>query len=155
MNGKLAGQPGTLYGVVAAALVMIVGGFGTWATALGGVIKVAGTEGDGWILIVLGVVALGLTIAHVAGTKARKWPMVTIAVLGVLGAAVAAIDLADINGMMDNPAASIVDAGWGIYACLGGAIVLALSAVATVVLRSRTAAPAAGGSTTPPFLERA
>jgi hypothetical protein len=57
-------KPSVLFWVAAsAAVAMVVGGLGPWATTLG--FSASGTEGDGWIAIVAGgLVAVGMVSAR-------------------------------------------------------------------------------------------
>jgi len=55
---RLAQQPSTFWFSILAAVLMVIGGFGTWATALG-IVSIPGTRGeDGWFVIGAAVVGL-------------------------------------------------------------------------------------------------
>jgi hypothetical protein len=141
-NAKWFGRPALLWLTLGAAALMVIGGFGPWATVLG-LASVAGTHGDGWFLVLGGLAAGGLVARQV--TAGGRWPMVVAVVIGVLGAIVAIADLSDINSVADgSPFGDIVDPGWGLYACLIGSVALAAFAVLTLLWQpyAPAAAPA-------------
>lgn len=143
-NAEWFGRPALFWVTVAGAALMVIGGFGPWATLLG-LASVSGTHGDGWFLIVGGVVAGGLLARQITG--GGRWPMIVVALLiGLAGAAIATSDLSDINSLAgDTLLGDAVDPGWGLYASLLGSLGLAVAAALTLAWQpySAPAAPAA------------
>ena len=66
------GKPKVFWAAGAVAVLMIIGGFGPWATVLGA-LSVSGTNGDGWFLIVGGLAAGALLLSH-ASSRALGRP---------------------------------------------------------------------------------
>jgi hypothetical protein len=143
MQGGIGSRPGIFWWTAVSAVLMVVGGFGPWASALG--VSISGTDGgDGWFLIIPGLLILGLLFAQTARASAR-WPMILVVLLGALGALVAAVDLNDINslGGQDAFLADAIDTGWALYLSLIASLSVILSAIATLVRRPYVAAAAA------------
>ena len=143
MQGGIGSRPAIFWITAVSAVLMIVGGFGPWATALG--VTLSGTDGnDGWFLIIPGLLALGLLFVQVARPSAR-WPMILVVLLGAIGALVAVVDLNDINnlGAQDALFDDVVDTGWGLYLSLIASVAVVLSAIATLVRRPYLAAATA------------
>lgn len=68
----------TLYWALASAALMIIAGFGPWATVL--VFSVSGTSGDGWfVVVVAALIAGGLLLWK--GAAVRRPPIVASASL--------------------------------------------------------------------------
>jgi hypothetical protein len=135
MQGGIGSRPAIFWMTAVSCVLMVVGGFGPWATALG--ISVSGTDGgDGWFLIVPGLLALGLLFIQVSVPGAR-WPMILVALLGALGALVAGIDLNDINslGSQDAFLDDAIDTGWALYLSLIASFALICCSVSTLVRR--------------------
>lgn len=84
------GEKAALVGGVLA----VVGAFMPWATALG--VSVSGTEGDGVITLVLGIVVVGAVLAQSGGTVARAG----VGLLGVLVALIALVVFGNMEGMV-------------------------------------------------------
>jgi hypothetical protein len=95
------------------AVALVLGSFMTWATA--GPFKVAGTDGDGWLTIVLGTAA-----AVLSWKKSYLWAALS-AGLGLLIVVWKFADLADIA---DDEFFS-VSPGGGLYICGMGALISA------------------------------
>jgi uncharacterized membrane protein YeaQ/YmgE (transglycosylase-associated protein family) len=128
-------RPGIFWWTAVSALLMIVGGFGPWASV--GAVTIKGTDGgDGWFLIVPGLLAGFLLFRQVTKPDAR-WPMILTAVLGAIGALVAVVDLSDINDLASETAffGDLVDTGWGLYLSLVASLSLIAAAIATLVRR--------------------
>jgi hypothetical protein len=114
--GSLRTAPTTYWVALAAAAAVVIGSFGTWATALGGLLSKSGTEGDGVLTLVLAVVALlGLWAFW---REPRRWAAVGVLVLGVLIFAIGIYDLVDIENTAD------VSAGWGLYLVVAASAIL-------------------------------
>lgn len=131
----LAGQPGVFWLAAVSALLLIVGGFGPWATALN-IVNVSGTHGDGWFAIGLGVFALVMLWLYAArGTRGPAWWAV---VAGVGGAILGFVDRANIadkgSGDLFGQHVALVKPAWGIYMVIVASIALAL--MSFVLVRS-------------------
>jgi hypothetical protein len=101
---------------IASGILMVVGGFGPWATVL--VFSVSGSRGDGWLVIVGGAVAAALFAWR--GVAAR-WPALVSAVLALVALIVAGSDLSDISSLAaktDGLLSGAVSPGWGLYVSL-------------------------------------
>jgi hypothetical protein len=120
---------------------MILGGFGPWAKAsvlLGETpvfsLTVNGTDGggDGWIVIAAAGVAIALLV--VIAVTWRRWLALVPLIAGVVGAAVAAYDISDINSVSAGNARATANASaqWGIYLSLIASIGLALASLAMI-----------------------
>ena len=126
--GRFSGQPPLFWVAVASCVLLIIGGFGPWASAFRGIASVNGTEGDGWFAIIGGALALGLLFLAAGRQKARH----TIGLLAIAAicALVFAVDYSDISDK-----GPIIDVEWGLWAVLIGAIGLAGSTVGLLVTR--------------------
>ena len=135
MQGGFGSRPGTFWWTAVSAVLMVVGGFGPWASALG--VTISGTDGgDGWFLIIPGLLALGLLFVQ-ASRAGSRWPMILTILLGALGALVAIVDLNDINNLGSESALldDVVDTGWALYLSLIASLSLILAAIATLIRR--------------------
>ena len=110
-------------------MVAVIGSFGPWAKVLG-VISVSGTDGDGWIVIVAVLLALGLLFLR-QQRSLGLWPIVVAAIAAVIAAATAIYDWSDLNSVAD--ASGLVDAGWGIYLAAIGSVSLVLACIGLAV----------------------
>jgi hypothetical protein len=117
---------------------MIIGGVGPWATVLD-IVTVNGTNGDGWLVIAAALIA-GIMLLVWNGRRRAVWPLVVAAVLGVLSALVAIVDLASIEDLVEDEfrGTEVVDAAWGIYLALIASLALTIAAAVTAVGRPRT-----------------
>ncbi|HEX5621640.1 MAG TPA: hypothetical protein VFX51_24660 [Solirubrobacteraceae bacterium] len=143
MQGGIGSRPAIFWMTAVSAVLMVVGGFGPWATALG--VTISGTDGgDGWFLIIPGLLALGLLFVQVSRPSAR-WPMILVLLLGALGALVAGIDLNDINNLGGQDAFfdDAIDTGWALYLSLFASLALGCCAVSALVRRPYLAAATA------------
>jgi hypothetical protein len=135
MQGGIGSRPAIFWITAVSAVLMIVGGFGPWATAFD--VTASGTDvDDGWFLIIPALLALGLLFVQVARPRSR-WPMVLVAVLGALGALVAAVNLSDINSIAgaDSFLDDAIDTGWALYLSLIASLSVIVSAIATLIRR--------------------
>jgi hypothetical protein len=82
---RLASQPSPFWFGLLACVLMVVGGVGTWATALG-IVSVSGTRGDGWIVAGAAVGALFALWGY--AMRPRVWIGLAAALFGA-GSAVA------------------------------------------------------------------
>jgi hypothetical protein len=110
------------------SVIVVLGSFGTWAKVFG--IGVAGTEGQGRITLVLGLVAAVSAAVVVIQPMYRHW-LVGLALAMLLGAAALGIynvidlsrAMSDINSSYEGVQLNFVDVGWGLVAVTGGAII--------------------------------
>jgi hypothetical protein len=119
------------WAAAAAAVAMVVGGFGPWATSLD--YSANGTEGDGWIVIVVGgLVAASMVSIHMRSFIGKG----TAASLLLAGGVVVVTTVYDINGIANLPGGgfleSVVNPGWGIYTSLAAGIALSVLALAVL-----------------------
>jgi len=118
-----------------AAVIAVVGGLGTWATAFG-LISVSGTRGDGWLVVAAGVLGGAAVLIYVA--RPRAWAAAVAGLAGAGGAVVSGIDLhqlaaAEPTGFFGQRV-GLVEPGWGIYLSVGASVALALLGVALLAL---------------------
>jgi hypothetical protein len=143
MQSGIGSRPGIFWWTAVSAVLMVVGGFGPWASALG--VTLSGIDGgDGWFLIIPGLLALGLLFVQVSRADAR-WPMILVLLLGALGALVAIVDLNDISSLGSESALldDVVDTGWALYLSLIASLSLMAASIATLVRRPYVAAATA------------
>lgn len=136
-------RPTIFWATAGAAVLMIVGGFAPWATFLG--LSIDGTHGDGWFLIIGGILAAGLLFWH--ASSPRMWKAILIAVVALIGLVVAAIDLSNISGFAGE-SGGLVQTGWGLYVSLLASIALLAAALYTIVKRPYTAQATGGAAET-------
>jgi len=136
---------------IGAAAVTCAGSLGPWASALGQTLP--GTEMDGVITLVLGLLALGALWA--AAATANAWPVLITLVLGLVVTAIAVIgyvDIEDTEGLArqladDEDLISSLEilanadrlrsAAWGIYLVIVGGIALAIASAVAWLERGR------------------
>ncbi len=130
MKDILSAHPRRVWWALASAALMVVGGFAPWATALD-TINVAGTEGDGWFVILGGAIAGALLWRH-ARVGARGLAL-GAAVIGVLCTLITLYDLSDVNKVADAAGlGSVIDPAWGLYLAIVASASLTASAVAAL-----------------------
>jgi hypothetical protein len=120
-----AGQPASFWLASLGSLAMIVGGVGPWATAFG-VLSLSGTSMHGWRAVMVGVV--GLAMLGLYQLRGARLPLIVAAVAGALGAMQAIATFGRINSggavFVLGQEYRYVDAAWGLYLVLAGAIAL-------------------------------
>jgi hypothetical protein len=132
---SIAGRPAIFWTTLAGAALMVVGGFGPWASVLG-LAKVSGTDGDGWLLILGGAMAAGLLYGDLTSRSATPWPSIFMGLVGIAGCAVTIIDLTDISSTASGTILEgAVDPAGGIYAALLGSLVVGASGAIGLRLR--------------------
>ncbi len=114
-----------------AAVAMVVGGLGPWATTLG--FSANGTEGDGWVVIAAGgVVAVGMVSTHRRSFAGKG----TVVSLLLVGGTVAAMSVYDINhiasGYDGAYSQGVLNPGWGLYMSLVAGVALSIVALAVL-----------------------
>src|SRR4051794_7514136 len=146
MTPMLKRQPPVFWWAVASFLLMVIGGFGPWATAFG-VADISGTHGDGWFLIIGGVAGAGLVMVHATRSPAKRWQPIVAALVGAACTVVAIIDLSDVSSIGDTPLGDLVDPAWGLYVSLLASVSALAASAAIAATRafladSRPAEPA-------------
>jgi hypothetical protein len=132
------GQPASFWGAALAALCVVIGGVGPWATAFG-VMSLSGTSMEGWREVIAGIVALAmLGLYQLLGARL---PLILAGIAGALGAMQALATLARIHSggavTVLGQQYRYLDAAWGLYLVLAGAIALVCCAVALARRASR------------------
>lgn len=110
--------------------VMVAGGFGPWSRVLN-VVTTNGTDGDGWIVIGAGLVALALVALH-ARFKTNVASLLVALLAALIAAATAIYDWTDLH-RVSNETIGLIHPGWGIYLASIGSVSLAASCVALIV----------------------
>jgi hypothetical protein len=122
----------------ASAVLMILGALGPWAKAFG-VVSVSGTDGDGVLVLIAGLIVGGAVLLHRHGT--RVWAVVIGILAALVGAATSIYDLANIKSVVDD-SSGFVTVGWGLWV---DSIASVSAVVALLVFawagRSTTASP--------------
>lgn len=124
-----AGRSRPRWGGIVAGAALVIGGIAPWATvsSIFGTVNVAGTNGDGWIVIVVG--ALTIFLFAIARTTAVR---VLRIVAGAVAVLVAVIDVANVQRVAqqstDLAEASV---GWGLWLCLVAAFAVLVLAIIT------------------------
>ena len=134
----MSSQQKVFWWAIGSAIIAVIGSFGPWAKVLG-VISVSGTDGDGWIVIVLALVAAGLILLR-QQRGSGLWAVAVAFVAAAIAAGTAIYDWNNLNGVAD--ASGLVDAGWGIYLAALGSVSLALACIG-LLLEGRSRAQAA------------
>jgi len=142
-QGTSNGRPPVFWATAAAAVLMIIGGFGTWAsvTSIFGSLSVAGTSGDGWFLIAGGAIGAGLLFWHVSQPQAWKPALIVAAAL--LGLVPAVIDFGNIHDVTGGSNGVLVQIGWGLYISVIASAALLVAGIYTLVKRPYADAPRA------------
>jgi hypothetical protein len=133
-----AGQPAGFWVAALAALGMIIGGVGPWATEFN-VLSISGTSMHGWRAVAAGGFALAMLGLHLV--RGARLPLLAAAVAGALGALLATAALSKISS---GGAVSVLgvqyrymDAAWGLYLVLVAAVTLLVSASGLAWRRTR------------------
>jgi hypothetical protein len=126
-----AAQAVTFWLASLASLSVIIGGIAPWATAYG-LVSISGTSMHGWREVAIGVAGLVMLGLHLV--RGARLPLILAAAAGALGAAGAVSALAKISS---GGAVTVLgmhyrymNAAWGLYLVLAGAITLVIAASA-------------------------
>ena len=128
--------------VIAAAATM------TWATASLGVfcVSFAGTEGDGRITVVLGIVVAGAGLLAAVTPRPRPWAIVAV-VAAATTAGVAGLDAIDVRRAVGDATPEMsISVGTGLWLTIAAAVVGTV--LAAQILRT-TPAPSHGAAASP------
>jgi hypothetical protein len=119
--------------------MMVIGAIGPWATAFG-VFSVAGTDGDGAIVLIAGLV-IGAMVLLRTLRQTRIWTLVVAVLAAVVGAATSIYDMANIQNAISN-SQGLVSIGWGLWIdCIGS-----VSAIVALVVMWQSSARTAEGA---------
>ena len=120
--GAGVSKNGLIVGLVGFAL-LIVGSLGPWATAA--FASVSGTNGDGKLTLAAGVIG--------AVTLLPGGPVAVFsALVGLAGLGVSVYDIAHISDKASQftlGGVQIIQVGWGLYVCAGGAVIAIIGAI--------------------------
>jgi hypothetical protein len=92
--------------------VMVLGAIGPWATAFG-VFSVAGTDGDGVIVLIAGFVVGGMVLLRYL-KHGRAWTLVVALLAAAIAAATSIYDMANIQSAISD-SHGLVSIGWGLW----------------------------------------
>jgi hypothetical protein len=123
---------------------MVIGALGPWATAFG-LISVAGTDGDGIIVLVAGLVVGAMALLRYL-RGAGIWTLVVGLVAAGIGAVTSIYDMVNIQSAIGD-SHGLVSIGWGLwFDCIAS-----VSAVVALVFmwRRGTATPTDASSVPP------
>ncbi len=135
------------WGCFAGALLMIVGSFGPWIEALGGLVSKSGLDGDGWFTLVFGVIILALSITARGGGSRGRWSYAICALVGVLGFIIFYADGSDAWGEETSTGselfgdADVLDVAWGLWAVGVGSALAAISGVVASIMSKSESPP--------------
>jgi hypothetical protein len=135
--GALAAQPGAYWMAMLGSLGMIVGGIAPWATAFN-FQSFSGTRMHGWREVAAGAIAVILLGLYQA--RPTRLPLIGAAAVGALGAIGAIVTWSRIESggvfTVFGVDYRYLDAAWGLYLVIGGALTLMFTASA-LALRAR------------------
>lgn len=122
------------------AIAVIIGSFAPWVELKGLIsMSFSGTEGDGWITALAGVVALLISLAP--AFSYRKALMTAAALCGVVAAFTTIYDYSrvrdGISEMNQGETFAVGSVGWGLWLTMLASIVLVFSPVFNHVIETR------------------
>ena len=121
--------PGRAITLLVCGILVVVGSLGPWATFL--FVSANGTDGDGVLTLIFGVVVLVVAVLRLMRPAERQWLPWLAFVLLALSAAIGIYNWADISSTGDGELLG-VNVGWGLVvttlaAIAGAAVALWLS----------------------------
>ena len=123
--------------LIAGGLVTI-GSFGPWARVF--IITVDGTDGDGALTLILGLIATVVALIALLRPSRRLRSPITLFVCFGLSALIGVLDWSDLSRVAEDEERVAIEVGWGLVvmtlAAAAGAI-LSLSRLADVFLENR------------------
>jgi hypothetical protein len=133
LEGALMGSDSRKIGatlMIVGAAALVVGSFLPWISAAApfiGTVNFAGTEGDGKITLVLGIV--GLVLGLICLSNPQKTLLWIAGVMGLVGVAVAGYDAGNISNKLGDATASsngllTATVGIGLWLSIAGGVVL-------------------------------
>ena len=139
--------------IEASAAVMVVGVFGSWATAGGSGVSGTSPGSRGWVVLTAALLA-GAILVFRRGTRSAG---IYVAAIGVVAVAAVAYDRTHLGDTIGTSSATeaAARAGWGLNLALGASVSLTVAGLAWAVALNRlpwswlapTAAPRAGRPT--------
>lgn len=110
---------------LASVLLMLIGSFGPWLTALGS--SVGGTDGsnDGWVVVAAGVIGGLIFVTTRSNRGAGLWALIA----GVIAAIVTIHDRSHVSSVISQSGAfaqALVHVGWGLNLAMVASISFAL-----------------------------
>lgn len=130
-------MPLRLWWVVVSAALMIVGAIGPWATVF--ILSVSGLEGDGWLVLVPGVIVLAMVAVHRrrrSGDGFRPWwPFAVGLAATAIATATAIYDVVNIESVAGDEL-GIVSVGWGLWMAVVASVSAMLALVAAMIARN-------------------
>lgn len=118
-----------------AALLVVVGSLGPWVRVL--FFEVSGTDTDGVITLILGLIAGALLLVRIARPDERRWLLVIIAPCFLVSAAIGICDWVNLERVPDtgeeNPLQISVQIGWGLVVMTISAMVGSLLALSLIL----------------------
>ena len=139
------------------AVGLVIGALLPWATitaAFVGTVNKAGTDGDGVITLVFGLVIAGVGWPLVARGTLRTWAAISVLVLGVLAALICLYDIVDVSSKADDLGSiATASVGIGLWLSAIASVLVVGGAVLELVATQRQAipiAPAASPMSAPP-----
>lgn len=123
-------------GVVGAVLV-VIGSIGPWATIADS--GVGGLDGDGWITLVLALLAGGFAAAVFAPApvaRIMRWLVLPWTLIALLVAVIDIVDISSTSSEFSNQFSDDVftlSVGWGLWLVLAGSIITLVAAVALMI----------------------
>jgi hypothetical protein len=131
LDAALGQRPAGFWVAALAAVGVIIGGIGPWASWLN-FVSISGTSMHGWREVGVGAVALAILGVH--RLRGGRLPLIAACVVGALGLAGA---ITSINDVQSNGAVTVLgtqyrylNVAWGLYLVLVGTIVLVLATAA-------------------------
>jgi hypothetical protein len=119
--------------------MMVIGAIGPWATAFG-VLSVAGTDGDGVLVLFAGLIVGAMVLLRYL-RRSRSWTLVVALLAAVAAALTSIVDMANIQNVISN-SSGLVSIGWGLWIdCIAS-----LSAIVALVFMWRASARIAEGA---------
>jgi len=119
-----------------AAGAIVIGSISPWATALGGIVNVNGTAGDGKITLILALVALVCLWAYWQG-RVGLAAVVIVILVGLVVFGVGIYDVVNIENSVDTSEKSglfagvdLVDIGWGLWLVVVAGAILGFASIA-------------------------
>ena len=123
-------------GVVGAVLV-VIGSIGPWATIADS--GVGGLDGDGWITLVLALLAGGFAAAVFAPApvaRIMRWLVLPWTLIALLVTVIDIVDISSTSSEFSNQFSDDVftlSVGWGLWLVLAGSIITLVAAVALMI----------------------
>lgn len=123
-------RKGILIWVWVSGGLMLIGGFGPWATVFG--ISVDGTNGDGWVVVIAGALAGGLCYWK----RERHWAGAWAIAGGAVGLLTTGYDRGHLESVISRGgsfAQALVQVGWGLNLALIASVSMLVAGAVGVV----------------------